>query len=591
MEENKLLIEINRINKLMGIELLNEQVPAGISLRLLRLIKNYGDNFFNFVENKVATNSILNRVGNQVVNLVETDIKVLLKHMTKEGAEKIAKEWYDNGLLISRRVIETYMDGRVSQIVKDRENYIKVCREIDEGRETFWGMFPQGQVPDYLNKTADEFAELFKKELDTIIEKDYPNIWKWVKEKGWASKTLREIEEMSIDAVELLYKKLNPGLVNAFVQKLTGNFKLLTLSAQEIQQLIAKYKNTLDSATRLQIEEIIDSSVIKLAQQSEETFKYMNKWIDDNLKGDSALLTLKSKLKSTDNWKMAETLAKTTSTDKKLLGLSEAWNTSMSHFKQLLRELRVFFHVKGWFKGTKGFEEELKKNYPSIFGSTDDINKVLRNWFLSGSKRGFPFRSNPNYNKIFKVAGTKTALLSYSAEVIMNIIKFHVLWAAVETFSEYVVHSFRGGFEDKEGKIPEILKNFIKDYKTTPKGSDYSDMFANFFKNILRNFVDDFTFKSGNLTQIIPGYWDNLANTVAEILFFGETEGFVKQEKVEKAVDLIKKEAEKVEDKIQNEIEKGKAEIEQDTTGSPVKTDTIPSSKVDTTYSQSLGGL
>lgn len=577
MKQEKLLTEINRINELMGNTIISEQATPNLLPRLLRLIKNYGDEFFEYVEKKLETETIIRRVRGVANNLVENDVKVLLKNISLEGIQKLAKNWFDNGLLFSRNVINTAMQKRISKILESKENYIKVCREIESGKDTFWGMYPSGQVPDYLVKTANEFANLFKKELDDIIEKDYPEIWKWVKEKGFASKTLREIEEMSLEAVELLYKKLNPNLVKAFVQKLTNSFKQIELSADEIQKLIAKYKNTTDAATRLQIEEIIDSSLIKLSQKNEEMFKFLSKWIDDNLKGDAALVNLKSKLKSTSNWKMAEIIAKTTKTDKRLLALSEAWEHSWHHLSQLLRELRTFFHFKGWLKGSKGFEEELKKNWPKIFDSTDDLVGVLRNWFLTGSKRGFPFKSNVNYKKIYDVAGTPTALLSYSAEVILNILKFHVIWATVEAFSEYVVHAFRGTYEDREGWLPDNLKDFVKDYKSTPKGSDYSDMAYNFLLNVARNFSDDFSSPYGGLVQIVPGYWDNLIKWVADVLFKGETEGFVKPENVKKAEEILTQKKEEVKQDIKDEIKKGESELKKDS--STVKTDTVPSVK------------
>jgi hypothetical protein len=579
MKQEKLLTEINRINELMGINILSEQGIPTLAPRLLRLIKNYGDEFFQFVERKMETQTIMNRVRGVANNLVENDIKVLLKNITSEGIQILAKQWFDNGLLFSRNVIDTAMQKRISKIVESKENYTKVCREILSGKDTFWGMFPPGQVPDYLVKFADEFADLFKKELDDILVKDYPKIWKWVKEKGFASKTLREIEEMSLEAVELLYKKLNPGLVDAFIQKLTGNFKQLTLKVDEIQQLIVKYQKTTDSSTRLQIEEIIDSSLVKLAQENEETFKYMSKWIDDNLKGDASLVSLKSKLKSTSNWKMAETLAKTTKTDKQFLALSEAWDTMKSHTNQFLRELRTFFYLKGWFKGgTKEFEQGLRQKYSRLYDSTDDIVSVLRNWFMTGSKRGLPFRSNPNYKKIYTVAGVPTAFLSYSSEVILNILKFHVYFMALETFSEWLVHSLRGFYEDETGWIPDHLKDFVKDYKATSKDSDSGDLILNVLKNMLRNFTDDFTKDFGGIVQIVPGYWDNLAKLIANIFYKGETEGFVKPEDVKKAVEVVKNEEEKIKDNVKNEIEKGKAERDSLEGQGPVKADSIVTS-------------
>lgn len=586
MEKN-IIQEIVRINEIMGTSI-NEVTLSPISF-FIRGIKNLGDDFLKYIERTPVTNRIIARSNNSVRNLTDDAIETLLNNITKESAQIISKLLYDNGLVFTKNAINKFRDERASEIIKNRERYNKVMREIIDGKDSFWGQFlPPNKVPNYLKDISDEYAELMKKDVDALLEKDYPSVWKYIKEKGWTGKTLKEIEAATIDVVTTLYKKLDPSLLKAFFQKITNSYRQLKLTADEIQSLIAKYaEKDIDAATKTQIEEILTSSMAKFAEQSVENFKFMRTWIDQNLINDVDLVKLKNKLKSSSDWKMAEMLSNTTSNQKDVIAFNEARKAAFGYTSQVFREAWNLLMLRGIIKDIPLEQIEKLKTYP-WFKSTNELISPLKNWFLSGSKRGFPFKGNPNYNNIYQVAGTKTALFSYSAEVILNLIKFHIIWAVLETASEYLVYSSRGVFEGSDNKIANFFKNYIKDYKGSSFDASEIQSYTDIFGNFLRNLTDDFASSSGSVVQIVPGYWDNIAKLVFNAIHRGQTSGFIDSESVNSGVQVIRNEQERITDEAENLISQGEAELDSIRGGGPVQPQTGPRTDSDTTQNQQI---
>lgn len=597
-----IISEVYRIQQIMGISTLMEQpLPPRLTLKFVNALKNFGDDIFKYVSDVPSVRRVISATGRDVTKLTRDHALSLISNLTDDGVRALTKYWYDNNLLFRPESKQNMIDLFSEKIIKEPDRYWDLIDQLNDGKDTFWTLYPSAaDVPPALQKIADELVNFMKKSIDDYIEVDYPNVWKTIKKRGWTGKKIKQVSPASTEIVTTLYKKLDPNILKRFTEKITGSFKSLSLSAEQIQELIAKYKVT-DSAGQAQIEEILESSLTKLAMDSSENFKWMRGWIEQNLVNDPELIKIKEKLLRSENWKMAEILSSTTINDKRWLALSEAWKYCWKGMHNLFRDFRIFFAVKFWTSRKIPQEFMDKLNNSWFFHKDVELEKPLRNWILSGTKRGFPFRSNPNYHKIYQIAGTKTAVLSYSAEVIFNLLKFHLYWAVLETLIQMSAHGLVAQFNEKNGRLYKFIDYLEGDYVGSEESASTFEAILGVIQNFIRNTFDEVR-KISNMegvVQYFPGYWDNIALGILQsiesvqkgIKYTPNSE--IVQRTAEQTREFLTQQRDSITDQANNLIRRGQAEIASEEGQGPAQPQVGPretnQTASDTTYNANIG--
>ena len=167
--------EIGRINELMGTEskLITEQA---------KFLSKIGDELWGFMRTvqkgfvqKDIDDIVLKGKRNGVESLSEKEIQTLMKHL---DLARLAKKYYDEGLIISKGSLSSTISGRIEKLKEDGvDTYLNMVNGIkDAARNDFFGLIP-GFKEEYYG-FADEFAEKLIQDINTSLQEREPELWK-----------------------------------------------------------------------------------------------------------------------------------------------------------------------------------------------------------------------------------------------------------------------------------------------------------------------------------------------------------------------------------------------------------------------------
>lgn len=166
--------EIGRINQLMGTQkkLIAEQA---------QFLSKVGDELWQFIRKaqKGFTQDQVDDViakgrRNGVDSLSEKELQILLKHV---DLAKLAKKYYDDGLIVTKGGIDSTISYHVNNIEQNgAESYLEIIKGIqDAARNDFFNLIPG--MKDELFPFADAFAERLINDLNATLKTSKPVLW------------------------------------------------------------------------------------------------------------------------------------------------------------------------------------------------------------------------------------------------------------------------------------------------------------------------------------------------------------------------------------------------------------------------------
>lgn len=180
---NNLLLEVKRINEIMGVNydlIIESVIPTQVLVKFSDLIKEFGDDFFSYVKKGDSlVDDIVQRTGSKVVNLTTDEVAILLKKLTTGGTTALAKKIFQTDTVFNVSTRNLVLGQMVKNIVNNTANYQKATKQIADAEKTFFNLFnDKNPMPDYLSQLSREYRKLFKAELDNIIKTKHPETWK-----------------------------------------------------------------------------------------------------------------------------------------------------------------------------------------------------------------------------------------------------------------------------------------------------------------------------------------------------------------------------------------------------------------------------
>lgn len=190
--DKKLINEIKRINQLM---LINEQPTPLITVG--RKLATTADDFIKkFIKSdlddvaKQEVDAIATRVRRGALQsldeLADDELRILLKHV---DYSKMAKQLFDNGLLISRNTIDTNTQRIIDAITTSADpvkKYKDLLLQLKNGASTnLWGTVPD--MADELLPMADEYYTLWLNQIKNSLKTQQPALYEKIS-KSLASK-------------------------------------------------------------------------------------------------------------------------------------------------------------------------------------------------------------------------------------------------------------------------------------------------------------------------------------------------------------------------------------------------------------------
>jgi hypothetical protein len=303
-------------------------------------------------------------------------------------------------------------------------------------------------------------------------------------------------------------------------EKIRNYFILFTKDIEKAKENLKKLfdarKNTTDTALRNKIDEKIINEFKILSNAKQKTFKEITTVLDEVGTEDKVWRETWNKIKgqNSDLFKsLSDPADKTYFYQKTFKFLGEVLNDFMNSAKSMLN-LITLGKIKG-LSGSKG---------------------SLMNTIKSGTRIGFPKKSNELYKTTFEYGGKTSARMRYVANLMIQGFVLNVTIAVVESVTQMV--SFAYSQSDMLGCAEELKKgekngeycskimnkNFIEkflfsqalEYSTNPEGrkgvqKTYSVFLENLFKTYVKNENMVALHPYENLvTSLIPGYIDNI---------------------------------------------------------------------------------
>lgn len=248
--------EIDRINELMGTEskLIAEQ--AGF-------LSNIGDELWQFISKaqkgftKDQVDDVISKGRrNGVDSLSEKELQILVKHL---DLAKLAKKYYDDGLIVKKGSIDATISNQITNIEQEGpESYLKIITGIqDAARKDFFGLIPG--MKDELFPFADAFAEKLINDLNSILKTSKPELWNNI------TKVIRNGQTISSSTKEI-FRKFIDGL-----------------SPKNIQTILRVLVRSLDNQKKLRDEFLQVSEQMANAIAAGKMTNYYEKKLSDIL--------------------------------------------------------------------------------------------------------------------------------------------------------------------------------------------------------------------------------------------------------------------------------------------------------------------
>lgn len=220
--------EIGRINQLMGTQkkLIAEQA---------QFLSKVGDELWQFIRKaqKGFTQDQIDDViakgrRNGVDSLSEKELQILLKHV---DLAKLAKKYYDDGLIVTKGGIDSTISYHVNNIEQNgAESYLEIIKGIqDAARNDFFNLIPG--MKDELFPFADAFAERLINDLNATLKTSKPVLWNEI------TKILRSGQTGSLPFKQTL-KNFIDGLSPKNIQTIS---RVLVRSLKKQEELRAEF--------------------------------------------------------------------------------------------------------------------------------------------------------------------------------------------------------------------------------------------------------------------------------------------------------------------------------------------------------------
>jgi len=505
--EKKLLLEINRINDIIGVKspktLINEDNPAALILKK-------GVNFF--IKNlKKVPNENTWTIGN--VKIGDLAKRKLLSFL--EGRIDFN----------SLSKLEAYYLGKI--ISQDTDIIDDLFNDI---MENFLKQNPDSNVPEILEMIADEAKTKgisIKQVLESIIQNPNPS------EKALRVGLLEDIIPKKINTLSDVYEtrrllsdipkltkseidklaSLNAGFKGAYRKFLDdfnrqfsiGEKNSISNLTEETLKLVKALKEG-NEADYPVIAKRLNDNLKLLSQKDREWIQTFEKWVS-GLNMDYAT---KNKIQQLPGYQKALSLF-----SKDIKEFEEAFGTFSQRRKNLRIQLNSLLNPASWLSKThmKKWDNSILKKWKAIFGGKEF--KELREDFYKGSTL-----SRKGYVKLAEIYGWPKAALAYTGEVAWTYFTMSLLLAIVDFTSDVLFgwinvqtgltpidnflanqrNSFGEHFaEDRPDELESATQNLVLDMVSyvkdelvslqgsMPGGIDDAILLYNSFIDIMRN--------------------------------------------------------------------------------------------------------
>ena len=575
---NKQIIseEVTRILELMNVtrkKLLIENIIVdffkkeilGIVKNSAKSIERTGEYLINGF-GKITKNDfddIVSAIDNGTVDILTTTQKRALYHILSNN-----QNFLDN--LYKKFVGDAITNSNTTEI-----EFIKKLRSTQDGENLSMDEICKKYFKNDDGTPNELISEVLSKKLQQRVD-DY----KFRNQKGGFkievypnTATKKAIQQDVFDI-----NQLSPAELAKVKKKIKGNYSVrfkeffmlkINTSKLNSDELLRLIKSTMDSQDIEEViknQKLINDAIESFVKADREAFKAVDLWIERQKKLYPQYASHFDEILKLDNYQKA----------KKIMDLDylpnpfyDALLSVFNNNRKLFREMVQYFV---YFQNNKLFwgkvikpetTEKLKKfNFfkSAAEESADKSKEVIDpyyNYMVSGTKRGWPSKNNPNWAKQYELAGGVYRFWSFSTEVAATLILYDFIWSFFETMCEILWQGLSKLTDMKSSryKIVRWMSTWGENNESTKQLQKQDVVEKSFWDDILSNFKEEFEIQSNSfedrlraVTEIFPGHYDNYVysffTTISSFSVIPNQEQF--QQNVEKTKDEIQKEAETI---------------------------------------------
>lgn len=527
--KKEIILEINRMNELMGLPLIYEvTLPAGAIKGIdgiIGVVKSIGDDIFKFVRKETPeVKKIIDRVERVVASnpqltraasLTDDEIKILIRNLTSSGLRNIAWGALNRGVIWTPTFTQDFVKTFVDLILDKPSTYLKQINKLRGGTKTFWGNYDKPEdVPDAVKKIANEVFIILRTRIDETVETTSPKIWReiqdTIKRSAGINSSYDEISGLSDDLIQSITRTYGAKWFKSlkiFLKNVTDGLKFETTLLDELLSVLKTLQNSaeLRESETIALYKRVDDLLFRLTKRKKENFKEIDEWLKvndmDNLLSPLRLPIMK------DGYAKALAISTGKAYEGLQYGLKKLWARRKETYKQLFDVI-----LPGrWFPKT------IQKRYsPDSYWSsvaskwkdiiTSDDFKRLRVEYLSGQTK-----TGAEWKEIAKRLGVPKMIYDAGIEYALNFILFGVFAGFLDFLTDFFGFVLR--------QIPmirgiELIKKQAEDYynrKTTIKEKSNSEIneVVNGVKAIIE-WADVYALpRWKNLENLIMPYWDD----------------------------------------------------------------------------------